>query len=74
MEYQDDQKRKTAHVITSTVWTTPGDGGATEAIQMQKQFADAKAAISLIIASNKLLPVGNTGETFLSHPFASPQH
>ncbi len=45
MEYQDDQKRKTSHIITSTVWTTPGDGGATEAIQMQKQFADAKAAL-----------------------------
>ncbi len=45
LEYQDDQARKTAHVITSTVWTTPGDGGATEAIQMQKKFADAKAAL-----------------------------
>ena len=36
IEYQDDKKRKTVNVLSSTVWTTPGDGGAPEAIQMQK--------------------------------------
>jgi hypothetical protein len=47
MEIEDDQQRKTENVITSTVWTTPGDGGATEAIQMQKTFADARARMML---------------------------
>jgi len=45
MKFADDQNRETVNILTSNTWTTPGDSGASEAVQMQKQFADARAAL-----------------------------